>query len=298
MKKLSILAGIILLFAACSNNELVNEQSVEHYAPVNVCVSGFSVSVGDFDSEMTRAAQSVADYANIKSITLAFYDAGGTEVYKSTQTKSDNTTYTTFGSFSCNLSYGNYSMVVVARNVFDNDVFTISSSTSASYSSDFVRETFAASQALAVNSSTPIALNVTLNRVVAMLRLNSTDNKLSTTTKVRTIYSAGSKSLNPTTGLAADNLGFTIVNTPSTAVGEKVTVVSFLFLETDEQTMDVTLEALDNNNQIVTTRVLSNVPFKRNKATIINGPVFTAEASTSSVFSVETEWLDSEVINF
>lgn len=54
----------------------------------------------------------MADYDGVKAITLAFFN-GTTEVYKTTQFRADNTTYTTFGEFDCTLPMGSYTMVVL-----------------------------------------------------------------------------------------------------------------------------------------------------------------------------------------
>ena len=86
MKRLLYIAAVALLTAACSNEN--EELDTEKLVPVTVQVSDFSISL---DEPETRAAQNIADYAGIKVITLAFYDANGTEVYKTTRQKSDNT---------------------------------------------------------------------------------------------------------------------------------------------------------------------------------------------------------------
>ena len=94
MKKNMILAGLALLFAACSNNDSdINVSNSNELVPVKVHVSGFSVSQEDFPA--TRAAQNVADYNGVKAVTLAFY-SGSTEVLKTTQLRDDASTYDYF----------------------------------------------------------------------------------------------------------------------------------------------------------------------------------------------------------
>ena len=61
--------------------------------------------------------------------------------------------------------------------------------------------------------------------------------------------------------------------------------------------MTITIEALDADDNVLATRVVNNVPFKRNRQTILTGAVFTAEAS-SAAFKLETSWLDDETVNF
>ncbi len=296
MKKLSFL-GLLLLVVGCSSENNESEQSSEQFAPVTVRVSDFSVSVEDFGGATTRASTAVKDYNSVKAITLAFYDANNVETYKTTQLRGDKTTYTTFGEFSCALPVGNYTMVVVARDYYDGDVFSLNSPTEAAFTSQFARETFAATQAVTVGGTTPLVLDVTLNRVIAMLNILSTDGRQANTVRVKTTYSKGGKSFNPTTGFATANTGFSVVNNPSAAaVGSTVKLVSFVFLGADEESMDITIEALDEDENVVVKKVINDVPFKRNRATKLQGAIFTQSASAS--FKVETDWETDQVVNF
>ena len=143
MKKIFFIAGLVLLFAACSNeseNMVNNAQMEEAVTPVKVHVSGFSVSQEDYPT--TRAAQDVADYNGVKVVTLAFYN-GSTEVYKHEQVRDALEEGETLGEFECSLPMGSYTMVVIARGQGDGDVFTLTSPTEAAYTSDHSRETFA-----------------------------------------------------------------------------------------------------------------------------------------------------------
>lgn len=123
MKKLFFIAGLVLLFAACSNeseNMVNNAQMEKATAPVMVRVSGFSVSQETFETPR-RAAQDVADYTGVKVVTLAFY-SGSTEVYKHEQVRGAQEEGETLGEFECSLPMGSYTMVVIARGQSDGDV--------------------------------------------------------------------------------------------------------------------------------------------------------------------------------
>ena len=205
MKKLFISAMICLFAVSCSNEGEGSIESIEgnevQYAQVSVNVSGFSASVDEFPGTRTLTRTAVGDYADVKAIDLAFYSANGTEVYKHTQWREDATTYTTFGSFSCNLPLGSYTLVVIARGGKSTDVLTLTSPTAASYTSDYARETFAATQAVTVSNTSPLNLSPELSRIMAKLNIVSTDAKPADAAKLRTTYTEGSKSFNPTTGL-------------------------------------------------------------------------------------------------
>lgn len=231
------------------------------------------------------------------AITLAFYDAVGTEVYKTTQVKADAATYTTFGEFTANLPVGSYTMVAVARAHYDGDAFTLTSPTEAAYTSERPRETFSKVQSVTVTNAFPLDLNVTLNRISSWLKIVSTDGRPASATKIRTTFGKGGKGFNPTTGLDTTDAGFTQTNNPSTAVGATIEVNALPFLYTDEESMTITIEALDAGDNVLATKVVNNVPFKRNRITKLSGAVFTADPS-GAAFTLETSWLEDETVNF
>ena len=302
MKQHLMMAAIVLLAATGCTNECVETEVANQKAtaPVTVRVNDFSITSEEMPSGggTTRSAVNPASYDGVGAIDLAFY-SGGTEVFKTTQIKSDGTTYSTFGEFSCNLPIGNYTMVVVGRGYFPNDdVFTLTSPTAAGYTSERARETFVKTQAVNITSADPVNLSATLNRIVAKLEIISTDTRIDGVSKIRTTYSAGGKSFNPTTGLATSNTGFNLTNTPSAAVGATIDVGSFVFLTTDEQKMNITIDVLDANEDVMFTKFVANVPLKRNRQTVLSGPLFTSTAITSSAFQVETDWLPDNTVNF
>lgn len=301
MKQHLMMAAAMLLAATSCTNECVETEVANQKAtaPVTVRVNDFSITTEEMPSGggTTRSAVNPASYNGVGAIDLAFY-SGGTEVFKTTQIKSDGTTYSTFGNFSCNLPVGSYTMVVIGRGYFDGDVFTLTSPTAAGYTSERARETFVKTQAVNITSADPVNLSATLNRIVAKLEIISTDTRIDGVSKIRTTYSAGGKSFNPTTGLATSNTGFNLTNTPSAAVGATIDVGSFVFLATDEQTVNITIDVLDANEDVMFTKYVANVPLKRNRQTVLSGPLFTSTAITSSAFQVETDWLPNNTVNF
>ena len=297
MKKFFFMAGLVLLFAACSKeseNMVNNAQMEEAVAPVKVHVSGFSVAQEDFP--VTRAAQNVVAYTGVKVVTLAFYN-GSTEVYKHEQVRGALEEGETLGEFDCSLPMGSYTMVVIARGLGDGDVFTLTSPTEAAYTSDHSRETFAYTQAVNITSTSAVDISATLNRIIAKLQVFSSDGRAANATNVRMTMSAGGKSFNPTTGLATSNTGFVNTVPISTAAGVISNSVSYLFLAGDEQTMNVTIETLDGEGNTLFSKTVNNVPFKRNRVTKLTGAMYTNEAA-SGAFQLETTWLEEENVAF
>lgn len=275
-------AFVLLAATSCSNESEVtvsNAQTETATVPVRVHVDGFSVS----QSEMSVTRGTAIDsYEGVKALTLAFYKADGTEQTQLTQFKGSTSSGQTFGEFSLNLPMGSYTMVLVGRGHSAGDEFAIISPTSAAYTEGYPRETFVATQEVNITTNTAQELTATLDRVVAKVVVASTDNRTADVSKIRTTFSAGGKSFNPSTGLATENDGYSKTLTiPSTAV-ETITATSYLFLATDEQTVDVTIETIDADNNVLFSKTVTNVPLKRNRETTLTGAMFTAGASAGS----------------
>ncbi len=294
MKKFFFMAVICLLTASCSNESELKLSDEQQYAQVCVNVSGINMSVEEFPK--TRADAAAADYSSVAAIDLAFFTSDGTLAYKYTQWRDDATKYETFGKFSCKLLFGTYNMVVIARGGKTTDVFNLTSPTEASYTSEFARETFTATQKIEVNSTDALNISATLHRIMAKLHICSTDMLPTVVTHIRTTYSAGSKSFNPTTGAAADDNGFSVKNADYSIEG-KLDIANYAFLTADEQTVNIKLEVLDESEKVLNTKTIENVPLKRNRITTLSGSLFTADASTFSIL-LSTDWETEQTVTF
>ncbi len=292
LKKLPLVIGVLALFASCNNESDTNTKSVQ-MAPVHVQINDFDISVQSMAP--TRAAKPLAEYDNAKAITLAFYD-GNTEVYKTTQYRGSLGGGETFGEFDLSLPLGSYTMVALAYGFREGDVLTLTSPTLAAYAGDHNRETFAVTQAVNIANTTAVNINATLNRIVAKLDVNSTDGRPAQASSIRVTFSGGSKSFNPTTGLAVGEAGFSNVVSISAAVGNVTSSGSYVFLATDEQTVDVTIEVLNSENTAIFTKQISNVPLKRNVTTILTGSMYTNNGNAS--FLINSGWGTQTNINF
>ena len=239
----------------------------------------------------------IGDYNGVKAITLAFYTAEGDEKYKATQLRADASTYTTFGSFNLALPMGSYTMVVLGYGLNDGEpAITLTSPTEASFGSYPARETFAATQAVNITNTEAVEFSATLSRVISKLRIHSTDGCTENAVNVRTTFSAGGKSFNPTTGLATSDSGFSNVLPIQSSLGNSTNSISYIFLASDEQTMTITIEVLDANNQSISQKVVTNVPLKRNRMTVLSGSIYSANGSSD--FQVDEDWLPDEDIFF
>ena len=292
MKNFKLSFAFFAMLVASCGSECVTEETM---VPVSLHVNDFLVSQEDFP--VTRAnPQTPASYSAMKALTLAFYKDDGMEQYKTTQLREDASTYTTFGDFSLSLPMGSYTMVVAGYGLGPDDEFTLTSPTQAAFSAGCVRETFATTQAVNITSLSAVNLSATLDRVVTKLNVVSTDPKPANASKVRMTFSAGGMSFNPTTGLATVNTGAVSTVSISSATGSTSSSNGYVFLATDEQTMDVTVEVLDADGNTLFSKVAANVPFKRNRVTKLTGTVYSAGATSS--FLLNTDWLDEYSVDF
>lgn len=292
---MALMMGMVLTLSSCSE-EVKNPADETVYAPVRVQVDEFSVSMEDFPR--TRAVQTLDEYGYVGAITLAFYDANGTEVVKTTQLKSDPSQYTTYGEFAFTLPVGSYTLVAVGYGFNDGDAFSLTSPTAAAFTSAFARETFCATQSVTVTSAAPLDLSITLNRMNSYVAVLSTDQCPAGAVKVSTTFGAGSKAFSPTTGLATDDLGFSVSNSLSASAGKTININNCVFLSADEQEMDVTLQVMDGEDNVLVSKVIQDVPLKRNRVTILKGALFTPSSPSNASFTIETDRVKSITLNF
>lgn len=293
MKIRLFLAGLVLLLAACSTDNSIHTDDT--LVPVTVRVTDFSVSQDEFPD--TRATTAPASYEGIDAITLAFYTKDGTEQYKTTQLKSNLPSGKTFGELELSLPIGSYTMVVIGRGHFTGDSFTLDSPTSAVYDCEHVRETFTCTQDVRIGNCDAVELSATLNRIVAQVTVVSTDTKTPNVARIRTTFSAGGKSFNPTTGLALDNTGFSNTVYGEGNTGQTTSALNFLFLASDEQKMDVTIETLDADGAVLFSKTVNDVPLRRNRVTTLTGAMYSPAAATAT-FTLSTDWLPGNNLNF
>lgn len=288
-KKITFFAALALMAASC------NKTQTQTQVPVHVHVNDFAISTDQFPD---TKAETAASYTGVKAITLAFYKSDGTEQYKVTQLRSDNTTYTTFGEFTLSLPMGSYTMVVLGYGLNTGEpAITLTSPTSATFGDYPARETFAATQAVNITNTSAVDISATLSRIMSKLQVASSDVRTTNAASVKMTFSKGGKAFNPTTGLATSNTGFSNAVSLSTDVGETSQSSSYLFLATDEQTMDVTIETLDADNNVLFSKTVQDVPFKRNRITKLSGTLYT-NSSVSGSFQLNTTWIDTHNVNF
>ena len=150
-------------------------------------------------------------------------------------------------------------MVAVAYYNSDASPLVLTSPTEAAFTGTRPYETFATTQAVNITNTSAVDISATLNRIITQLKVVSSDGKTADVSKVRMTFSAGGKDFNPTTGFAITNTGFANTVSNSAFVGTSSTSLGFLFLATDEQNIDVTIETLDAGGNTLFSKTVTNL---------------------------------------
>ena len=276
------LAAVGLSAVAC-----MKEDKPQNLVPVTVRVNDFSITQEEISTTpaSTKTTETPESYTGIKAFTLAFFDAAGVEAFNETQIRSDSDSYETFGNFNLSLPMGSYTMVVLGYG--GEDPVTFNGMTEVSFGEAIPRETFAYTSNVTINNTDLMEIEATLQRIVARLAVRSTDITPPELHSVRVSVSKGGESFNPITGLATSDTGVSVLFYRYTSVGSTTRTLINFFLTSDEENMDVTVETMDENENVLLSKTITNVPFKRNRNTILSGKMFSDSASLGFLLSTD-----------
>ena len=200
--------------------------------------------------------------------------------------QNDNTA-ADFGSPSLDLSFGTHTLYFVASRGTTPTVNTASHSITWAKVSD----TFHKTLTLTVDNSTG-SQSVTLERVVAKLKMTINDAIAEGTTQFLVTPATWYYGLDYTSGdpvAQASNQAIT-VNCPSSLVGQSGQFLTvFTFSSSAQWNTNITLAA-SNGTSTISSVLLSNVPFQRNRSTEYSGNLFTNNGS--STLTLNDTWGD------
>ena len=81
----------------------------------------------------------------------------------------------------------------------------------------------------------------------------------------------------------------------SVTAGNTTNVGNALFLTTDEQTMDITIETLDADDNVIYTATVPSVTLKRNRVTTLTGAMYSVTGTANAAsFQLNTDWITPE----
>jgi len=135
---------------------------------------------------------------------------------------------------------------------------------------------------------------VTLERIVAKLRLTFTDAIPENAATINITPATWYKGLDYVTGepCAVAESQTTTISIPSTSIGQTGVSASMFSVSTaTEWNTDVTISSKTSADAVLGTATLTDVPLKANRVSDYSGPLFSAGGSLS--LSLNGEWMDS-----
>ena len=300
--RFSAVLGLVALGAmtSCSVKEDVaacRQQVFVDLRTFDVAMDGFSSS-GDAAETKSSDASSTVD-----AISFSAFDASGNVAYSTTQCSSDEG----FGSLNFELAPGSYTFVAVGQmnstTAPAGAVSTIDSPSSASLPEQIVTDVFSGTQAATVQPRTDFSTAMTLPRVISRFRLKMTDAIPSNVATLEIVANSSAASssevivFDPSDGTVASDRQFMKTFDVTSKVGRSNVAANVgLLLTSDEQTIAVSVKALDASGATVTSLSLPSVPMKRNRITTASGELFSASGSGSFLFN--SDWLEGHEMSY
>lgn len=294
------LACLLFSFAACSNDDTVQEQTSENAeCSVNVKLSletGGAIA-GFADKErLTRGESSVAP----SRITLSIFDAQGQEVKSISQLKDD----AQFGSFDkIRLSPGTYSFAVVANRASGTEdaAPTIASPSEATIPGEYVLDVWSAVKEVIIGSGNytaqEVAIVVPLR--VTKLRFAFLEAIPADAAQLRVTFNAGREActdltFNPTTGLLSRDVSFSRTFSLAGSVNKTNQVFCvFAFMDSSSKDCVAQVEALGASGEVRYARKVDNVTFNQGKVKRIELNMFTGLTSPAVTFD---NWVEDDTL--
>ena len=277
---------------SCSSDEDATTATELEPTTVNVTFTGLDISITP-DLKANAPLRASATQSGVTRIAFKVLDATGKEVYSEDKKYgSDND----FDHVVCPLHVGKYTFVAVAHKAknLDSPVATVTSADEALLTENYVPKlVFAKTMDVTVAGNT--TQNVTMEfgkRITTSFNLKVTDAYPDEVTKVRlTANSSKPKAaspfaFSPATGFAPNTIS-RAENDLSSFTGKGIGL--HFFLTKDEQQMDIVIDMLNDNDEVLYTRTLSNLTFYRHKETRATGTFFTNSTTTTFNFNTSDD---------
>ena len=288
---IGMLCFLSVMLFACSNETSTIPEEEGNSKTFTFQVTNYMQYAMD---EGTRAAIAPSESKRIQHLALGIFDATANTLVApiQIQDKEDQG----YGSFTAKLNYGKYRLVFLGYGG-SNSILTMENPEEISFGSDALPQTFLSSFEFTVDANTAATTSVVLKRVVSGFELTMADAISSRTAGIKIKSTGGGMVLNAKTGLAKASTGReNTIDIPESYHGQKdKNVIFYLFLPANEEIMDITASAVDENGEAFIERTFADVPMKINTLTTYQGNFF---ADTPYGFSItmEDDW-GEEVTN-
>lgn len=280
-----IMAMMTLIAATLFACDRVGQDDHTQATIITVNISDFEITQEQITSSKATAAETV------RGISFAVFDDQGELKYHTTQNETD----LNFGTIEFPLFQGSYKLIAIGHRIKD-DTATISSPYLVTFNNN-VTDIFYKTQQLNVTNTTPLNFTMELDRATSAVEIHSTDN-IPTSAKTITYYfHAGGVTLNPGTGLATNNTGYSSsFDIPTENYGGTAQMCRMILLNSDPQEMDLTVTIKGDNNIILASHNFSQLQMKPGYKIIITGPIFAS--NNTGTFTFNSEWLGTNSYNY
>lgn len=259
MKKIFVMMAAAVLLTAC-------EKVVIDGLPVDDGGKNVRLHFVPTNSDTTRGTVVIGDY--FSRLAVQMFDQDGNKVFaqSKTQTVDDDD----FGTLNVGLTAGTYTVVAVGHS--SPVTPTIKSMELVQFTAkDGVKntDTFCHYGQVVIDGDGGTH-ELKMNRVTAMITFTFTDETMPDNyAGLKIDYTGGSANFDPST-----SEGCTKSN-QSELRGKSQTYYVFTFpYQSAEGMLKITLNALDSDKNVLTTKVLTDVPVTRNRITHCSGPIF------------------------
>ena len=288
---MGMLSFLSVMLCACSNETSTIPEEEGNSKTFTFQVTNYMQYAMD---EGTRAAIAPSASERIQHLALGIFDATTNTLVAPVQIQ--NKEDQGYGSFTAKLNYGKYRLVFLGYGG-SNSILTMEKPEEISFGSDALPQTFLSSFEFTVDANTAATKSVLLKRVVSGFELTMADAISSRTSGIKIKSTGGGMVLNAKTGFAKASTGRenTIV-IPESYHGQKdKNVIFYLFLPANQEIMDITASAVDENGEAFIERTFAKVPMKINTLTIYQGNFF-ADSPYGFSITMEDDW-GEEVTN-
>ncbi|MGM9708554.1 MAG: hypothetical protein ACI3ZB_02945 [Prevotella sp.] len=294
--KLAFLIIASILTASCEkvvldettsgNNNDVNTPTTN----VTIHITGVGNAEYEENSAKTsRAAQPIEELCT--RINLALYQNGERVTYVNQKSTDKD-----FGHFNISLPAGLYTLMIVAHS--GESSATTTNLRKITFNGK-VTDTFHYADSLFEVHETNSPVEVTLERVVGMFRLDITDSIPTEVSRLKFYYTGGSSTLDGLTGIGC-------VNSRQTEYRNVTSNVSFYevytFPHNPEKPITMTITAQDANESTVSERKFENIGISKNKITRYQGDFFNSSTTTSKDFNIsmtaDPNWIEETIVAF
>lgn len=250
-----------------------------------------TVSIAQMGETPFSAASRAEAPGPCSRINFAIYDSVGTRLVQTNQMAGDKG----FGTASFQLAEGQYRLVAVAHSSDGNPKMTDAAKIQFTNANGF-SDTFLYCGDIAVGSE-PLALSLSLRRIVALCRFVIEDDMPASVKEMRFRYTGGSGAFDAKTGLGCVKSIQTVF---FNAGMQPQQYDLYTFLHDTEGTINIQATAYDAESNIIAEQFY-DVPLRQNRVTWLSGCFFTgseARRGASATVTIDTRWGGEEHLRY